>query len=77
MKERGAPVFVKVEEYKDILDTLDMIRDKVREIKETLGQIEGLREEEGSELSVWRSVINDIEKKVENIDRVMYEPEQL
>ncbi|HLC50585.1 MAG TPA: hypothetical protein VJI97_04110 [Candidatus Nanoarchaeia archaeon] len=77
MKERGAPVFVKVDEYKDILDTLDMIRDKVREIKETLGEIDGLREEEGSELSMWRNVISDIEKKVENIDRVMYEPEQL
>ena len=74
---KGAPVFVKVDEYKDILDTLDMVRDKVREIKDTLGQIESLRKEEEGELSMWHNVIADIEKKVENIDKIMYEPEQV
>ena len=74
---KGAPAFVKVDEYKDILDTLDMVRDKVREIKDTLGQIESLRKEEEGELSMWHNVIADIEKKVENIDKIMYEPEQV
>ena len=77
MKEqKGMPVFVKVDEYKDILDVLEMIKGKVNEIRNTLGSINSLRNEEDAELGMWNSTINDIEKKVESIDRIMFEPEQ-
>ena len=77
MKERiGMPVFVKVDEYKDILDVLDMIKAKIREIRDTLSSINALRNEEDAELSMWNNTINEIEKKVESIDRIMFEPEQ-
>ena len=47
MKEqRGMPVFVKVDEYKEILDVLDMIKGKMKEIRDTLGSINSLRSEE-------------------------------
>ena len=72
----GAPVFVKVDEYKEILDVLDMIKGKIKEIRGTLGSINELRNEEDSELAMWNSTINDIEKKIESIDRIMFEPEQ-
>ncbi len=78
MKEQrsGMPVFVKVNEYKDILDVLDMIKSKIREIRDTLGSINALRNEEDAELAMWNNSINEIEKKVEGIDRIMFEPEQ-
>ena len=77
MKEqKGMPVFVKVDEYKEILDVLEMIKGKVNEIRNTLGSINSLRNEEDAELGMWNSTINDIEKKVESIDRIMFEPEQ-
>ena len=78
MKEQrnGMPVFVKVEEYKDILDVLDMIKGKIKEIRGTLGTINSLRNEEDSELAMWNSTINEIEKKIESIDKIMFEPEQ-
>ena len=72
----GAPVFVKVDEYKEILDVLDMIKDKTKEIRETLGSINALRNEEDAELSMWNNTLNEIEKKIESIDRIMFEPEQ-
>ncbi len=72
----GAPVFIKVDEYKEILDVLDMIKDKIKEIRETLGNINALRNEEDEELAMWNNTINEIEKKVESIDRIMFEPEQ-
>ncbi|MBI2647296.1 hypothetical protein HYW99_02360 [Candidatus Woesearchaeota archaeon] len=70
----GTPVFVKVEEYKEILDVLDMIRAKVKEIRDTLGNIKALRNEEDAEITAWNNTINDIEKKIESIDKVMFEP---
>ena len=72
----GMPVFVKVDEYKEILDVLDMIKGRIKDIRETLGSINSLRNEEDAELAMWSSTINEIEKKVDSIDRIMFEPEQ-
>ena len=72
----GMPVFVKVDEYKEILDVLDMIKGKIKEIRDTFGSINSLRNEEDAELAMWNNTINEIEKKVDSIDRIMFEPEQ-
>ena len=79
MKEQrsGMPVFVKVDEYKEILDVLDMIKGKMEEIKETLDSVNNLRNEEGAELAMWNNTINEIEKKIDSIDKIMFEPEQM
>ena len=71
----GAPVFVKVNEYKEILDVLDMIKAKINEMHETLGKINDLRNEEDAEVSMWSNTIGEIEKRVEDIDNLMFEPE--
>ena len=76
MKEKlGAPVFVKVDEYKEILDVLDMVKGKISEIRGTLAGINDLRNEEDSEVSMWNGTIEDIEKKIDEIDRMMFETE--
>ena len=72
----GMPVFVKVDEYKEILDVLDLIKNKVREVQDTLGDINGLRDEEDAEIEIWGNTIKEIEKKIEGIDKMMFEPEQ-
>ncbi len=75
-QKTGAPVFIKVDEYKEILDVLEMVKSKINEIRETLGDISTLRNEEDAELTMWNNTINEIEKKVESIDKIMFEPEQ-
>lgn len=75
-QKTGAPVFVKIDEYKEILDVLDMIKGKIKEIRDVLGSINALRNEEDAELAMWNNTINDIEKKIDGIDRIMFEPEQ-
>ena len=75
-EQKGMPVFVKVDEYKEILDVLDMIKGKVKEIRDTLGSINSLRNEEDAELAMWNNTMNEIEKKIDGIDRIMFEPEQ-
>ena len=76
MRERtGAPVFVKVDEYKEILDVLDMVKAKISEIRETLGSVNEIRNEEDAEVSMWNSTIDDIEKKIGDIDSMMVELE--
>ena len=77
MKEQsvGASVFVKVSEYKEIVDVLDMTKAKISEIRQTLANVNELRNQEDSEISMWGNTIDEIEKKIEDIDRMMFEPE--
>lgn len=70
-----APVFVKINEYKDILDILELIKTKLNEARETLGNLNELKNEEDAELEIWRTSLDEIERKVENIDRTLLEPE--
>ncbi|MFH0868209.1 MAG: hypothetical protein V1831_02765 [Candidatus Woesearchaeota archaeon] len=77
-KMRGtgeAPVFVKIEDYKDILDVLNLIKDRLAEAKRTLADINELKNDEDSELDLWSSTLNEIEKKVEDIDKTLFEPQ--
>ena len=49
-----APVFVKIDEYKDVIDVLHLIRTKIAEAKKTLAQINELKNREDNELSARR-----------------------
>lgn len=71
----GAPVFVKVDDYKDVLDMIELIKDKLGQAKKTLEDINELKNEENSELDLWESTLNEVEKKVHDINRVLFEPE--
>jgi hypothetical protein len=70
-----APVFVKIDDYKDVLDVLDLIKDKLGEAKRTLADINELKNDEDSEIELWSSTLNEIEKKLGDIDRTLFEPE--
>lgn len=70
-----APVFVKIEDYKDVIDVLDLIKDRLAEAKRTLADINELKNDEDSELELWSSTLTEIEKKLEDIDRTLFEPE--
>ena len=71
----GAPVFVKVDDYKEILDVLDMIKGKISDIRGTLAGINEMRSQEDAEISAWNDAIGDIEKKIDNFDKMIFEPE--
>ena len=79
MREQGtgAPVFVKVDEYKEILDVLDIIKEKIKEVHDVLGNLNSLRHEEDAELEIWNNTVNEIEKKIDSIDKTMFAPEHM
>lgn len=72
-----AHVFVKVDDYKDVLDVLELIKEKLGQAKETLVDIQELKKEEDSELDLWRSTLDELEEKVHNIDNSLFEPEDI
>lgn len=66
------PLFVKVDDYKDVHNVLALTKAKVMEAKEILVRIERLRQEETAETDLWKNEIADVEQRLEFIDRSMF-----
>jgi len=64
-----APVFVKIDEYKNVLDIIQVLKGKVKDAKDILGKIHQLKSEEDSELEEWTAELDEIEKRIESIDK--------
>jgi len=69
------PVFVKVDQYNEVLELVSTIRKKLEEAKETLLKVNDLKNEEDHQLELWQSTLAEIEKKVDFIDHSFNEPE--
>jgi hypothetical protein len=72
--QKDKNVFVKIEEYNDILDIIALINEKVEEAKIILGKINDLKNQEDSELETWKNSLNDVERKLKYIDQTLFEP---
>jgi hypothetical protein len=70
-----APVFVKIEEYKDIMDLLVLIKEKLSQAKFLLGKINELKNQEDAELASWSKDLDDVAAMVSDVDRMLLEPE--
>jgi len=71
----GKAIFVKLNEYKDILGLVDELKTKLDTAKHTLEKIKGLRTEEETELELWDNSIKEIESKIGYIDKTLLEPD--
>lgn len=69
------PIFVRVDEYRDILEIIDLIKSKISEAKAVIGKINDIRNEEDSEFDVWKNELAEVERKVNFIDKSLFEPE--
>ena len=62
-------VFVKINEYKDAIALFSQLKGKLQKTRETLNKIIELKGEEQTEIELWHSSVNEIEKKLEFIDK--------
>lgn len=70
------PVFVKIEDYDQVLTIMKTIRKKLEESKDTLAKIHELKAEEDHQLEMWQSTLSEVEKKIDFMDQSLSEPEQ-
>lgn len=71
--ERRSSVFVKIDDYKDIVDIVTLLKKKIRDAKGILSSINELRNAEDAEIEQWGSSLEEIEKKVDFINRSLFE----
>lgn len=69
-----APVFVKIDEYREILNMIDVLKDKVNKAQGLLEDINTLKAEEDREINSWSSELEDIRRKVEAVGKSLFEP---
>ncbi len=67
--EDKAPVFVKIDEYKNVLDIVQVLKGKVKEGKEMLGRISQIKAEEDAEIEEWSAELEEIERRIDGIDK--------
>ena len=58
------PLFIKIDEYDELKDTIRLIKGKVNEARSILDKISQLKHEEESELDVWRNELDNVDKKI-------------
>ncbi|MBT3407919.1 hypothetical protein HOK68_05245 [Candidatus Woesearchaeota archaeon] len=69
---KDVPIYVKIDDYKDIVDIISVIRSKLDQAKSTIDQINNLKAEEDSEIELWLSEIEEIEEKVETSESILF-----
>ena len=69
------PVFVKIDEYDEVLNLVKVIRRKIDEAKETLLKINDLKNEEDHQLEMWQNTLAEVEKKIDFMDHSLTQPE--
>lgn len=69
------PVYVKVEDCKDIIDILAVTQQKVQKARYLLEKIHELKGEEDAALTKWREELDDVENRIRGVDEKFSEPE--
>ncbi|MBN1646332.1 hypothetical protein JW868_04810 [Candidatus Woesearchaeota archaeon] len=67
------PLFIKVENYKEILDIVDVIKGRIAQAKAALAEIKELKQKEDEEIREWASSVEDMESKVGSMSRSLFD----
>lgn len=68
-------VYVKLDEYQDIVDITNLMRTKLKQARYIISKISELKKQEDAEIDVWSTELDNVEEKVGVIDRMLAEPE--
>jgi len=60
-------VFVKLDEFKDVVDILTLTRQKLDAVKGVLARIEEIEARERAMLDGWKSMVKDVEDRLDSV----------
>jgi hypothetical protein len=67
------PVFVKIDEYQELLNIVDVIKANLLKTKATITTINELKKKEDDILGNWNTSIEELQKKVDDIGKTLFE----
>ena len=69
MVDRSTQVFVKIDDFKDITEILNLAHEKLQQAKNVLNKIAELKAQEDAEVEAWQSELAEIERRISGVDR--------
>ncbi len=75
MEKKDTVVYVKLDDYNDIMDIVSLIKERLKQARSILGKISELKKEEEAEIENWASELDSVEERIEVIDKTLTEPE--
>lgn len=73
--DKQLPVYVKIDEYKEVIDIMNLIKTKIDEAKKILNNIYEIKSQEDAEIDEWNNQLEEVERKVNFIDNTLFEPQ--
>ncbi len=70
-----APVFVKVDEYKSILELLETIKQRLDQARQLLAKVNELKQQEDQQIETWARDIEDVKERIASVDKSLLEPQ--
>lgn len=67
------PLFVKIEKYKDVVETLGKLKNRLSEAENILNKLTRLKDEEDREIVAWHNDLERIRMQLMDIDRKLFE----
>jgi hypothetical protein len=67
-------LFIKLDNYKKTLEQLNMLKSKLEEANAVFNKIVELKKEEDAEISLWQSGLAEVEKKIDYVEKTLFEP---
>jgi len=67
------PVFVQIDDYKDAMNDIEILKQKIREIEYILDRMNEIKSEEQLEISNCETSLNKIKEKLIGIDKKLFE----
>lgn len=66
------PIFVRIELFRDIIDEIGISRSILHESNDILTRVSGFKHDEDKEFNKWQMNIQDIQKKLIYVDKVLF-----
>ena len=66
-------MFVKLDEYKDVMRILDDMKKTVQEAQTALEKANAIRNEEDAEVDLWHKSIADIQRRIQAVDKALFD----
>ena len=70
--KQGKTMFIKVDQYEDALQKLELITISIQNAEETLQKLEELRNQEAQELTHWKQKLEDVKAQLRTVDRTLF-----
>jgi protein subunit release factor A len=71
--EEEKAIFVQIDKYKQAIDTLEMIKEKLKTSQSILNELNELKKQEDAEFAEWQSNIEEIKEKLSVVDGNLFE----